>query len=53
MRRLAARLPQAATVSIVGLNHMGPVVAAGQVRAHLPDWLQAPAQARSAELQAA
>jgi len=53
MRRLAARLPQAATVSIVGLGHMGPVVASGRVRAHLPAWLQAPAQARLDDLQAA
>ncbi|HYI83295.1 MAG TPA: alpha/beta hydrolase [Acetobacteraceae bacterium] len=51
MRRLAARVPHAATVSIIGLGHMGPVVAAGRVRAHLPEWLQAPE--RSAELQAA
>jgi pimeloyl-ACP methyl ester carboxylesterase len=51
MRRLAARLPQAATVSIVGLGHMGPVVAAARVRANLPEWLQAPVQ--EVELQAA
>ena len=53
MRRLAARLPQAALVSIVGLGHMGPVVAAARVRAHLPSWLQAPAHAQPEELQAA
>lgn len=52
MRRLAARLPQAATVSIVGLGHMGPVGAADQVRAHLPEWLQAPVHAQR-ELEAA
>ena len=46
MRRLAARVPHAATVSIIGLGHMGPVVAAGRVRAHLPEWLQAPAAIR-------
>ncbi len=53
MRRLAARLSQAVTVTIVGLGHMGPVAAAARVRAHLPDWLQVPAQAQPAELQAA
>jgi pimeloyl-ACP methyl ester carboxylesterase len=51
MRRLAARLPQAAMVSIVGLGHMGPVVAAARVRANLPPWLQATEQ--EVELQAA
>ncbi len=53
MRRLAARLRQAVTVSIVGLGHMGPVHAADRVRAHLPDWLQPVGQARLAELAAA
>jgi pimeloyl-ACP methyl ester carboxylesterase len=53
LRRLAARLPQASTVSIVGLGHMGPVVAAARVRAHLPAWLQVPAHTRPEELQAA
>jgi pimeloyl-ACP methyl ester carboxylesterase len=53
MRRLAARLPQATTVSIVGLGHMAPVTAAAQVRAHLPEWQQAPVLAQPVELQAA
>ena len=57
MRQLAAWLPRASTVTVVGLNHMGPINAPERVRAHLPAWLQAGAAtldpAMPAELEAA
>jgi pimeloyl-ACP methyl ester carboxylesterase len=40
VRQLADRLPRATTVTMVGLDHMGPIKAVEQVRRHLPPWLQ-------------